>query len=87
MSVRNDEKTNAAGARTLEPVAGRVRTGQPACYRVRRVVEPAPKQPSRLLFLPPVWTRASFWLPLGRFAAVPQRSETPSTDPQDDYAA
>jgi hypothetical protein len=58
----------------------------PTCYRIRRAAGPTPKQPSRLLFLPPVWTRASFWLPLGR-VAVPQTGETPKPDPHDDFAA
>ena len=87
MSERNDEKAKPVGARRLEPMAGRTRGGQPTCYHLRPVVEPAPKQPSRLLYLPPIWTRASFWLPLGRFAAPPQPGETPSTDPHDDCAA
>ena len=55
MSERNDEKATPLGARQLEPMAGRTRGGQPTCYRLCPVVEPAPKQPSRLLFLPPIW--------------------------------
>lgn len=71
---------------TLEPMSGRDQNRMPTCYRIRRVAEPTPKQPSRLLFLPPVWTRASFWLPLGR-VAVPRPGESSRTDPHDDFAA
>jgi hypothetical protein len=73
--------------RMLEPIARDSRLGQPSCYRVRRVEEPSPKQPSRLLFLPPVWTRASFWLPLRAFAPVPRSAEPTDTGPRDDFAA
>lgn len=76
-----------ACVRTLEPLAGRERTGQPLSYRIRRVAEPAPKQPSRLLFLPPVWTRASFWLPLRDVAMPPRPSASSDPGPRDDFAA
>src|SRR5215218_7398943 len=56
--IRGNGKT--LGARTLEPIARDNRFGQPSCYRVGRLAEPAPKHPSRLLILPPVWARASF---------------------------
>jgi hypothetical protein len=76
----------AMKARTLEPMGERDQGKMPTCYRVRRAPEPTPKQGSRLLFMPPVWTRASFWLPLGRVAAPPT-GETPKPDPHDDFAA
>jgi hypothetical protein len=75
-----------AQLRMLEPMGGLDQSRMPTCYRIRRVVEPTPKQPSRLLYLPPVWTRASFWLPLGRVVA-PRMGETPKNDPHDDFAA
>jgi hypothetical protein len=83
--IRGNGKT--LGARTLEPIARDNRFGQPSCYRVGRLAEPAPKHPSRLLFLPPVWARASFWLPLRDLASAPRPVESPGTDPRDDFAA
>jgi hypothetical protein len=82
---RGNDKTPCP--RTLEPIARDSHFGQPSCYRVRRGEESAPKQPSRLLFLPPVWARASFWLPLRPFAPAPRSSEPTGTDPRDDFAA
>ena len=84
------EKPRAAdigSTRVLEPVGEFDHRGMPTSYRVRRVAEPAPKQPSRLLYLPPVWTRASFWLPVGTFLTPPQSAETRRPDPRDDFAA
>jgi hypothetical protein len=86
MGDGNGEGNGLPKVRALEPMGKRDRDKSPTCYRIRRVAEPTPKQPSRLLFLPPVWTRASFWLPLGRVAAPPT-GETPEPDPHDDFAA
>jgi hypothetical protein len=77
----------APGARTLEPIDRDTRFGQPSCYRVGRVAEPASRLPSRLLFLPPVWARASFWLPLRDLASAPRTVEPSGSDPRDDFAA
>lgn len=87
MGEGNRGNGKTPGARTLEPIARDHRFGQPSCYRVRRIEEPAPKPPSRLLFLPPVWARASFWLPLRAFAPAPRSAESSGTDPRDDFAA
>jgi hypothetical protein len=87
MSERNDEKGKRSEARRLEPLAGRAHGGQPMRDRLRPVAEPAPKQPSRLFYLPPIWTRASFWFPLGRAALTLPTPEPSETDTQDDFAA
>src|SRR5690348_646939 len=42
--------------RALEPMGERDQDKTPTCYRIRRVVKPTRKQPSRLLYMPPVWT-------------------------------
>jgi hypothetical protein len=87
MGEGNRGNGGTPGVRTLEPIARDNHFGQPSCYRVRRTVEPAPKQPARLLFLPPVWARASFWLPLRAFEAAPRPAKPSGTDPRDDFAA
>lgn len=87
MNWRDDDEDKVVNEHTLEPMGGRIRIGQPMCFRNRRIAEPNPKPKPRLIFLPPVSTRASFWLPLGRFAVVPQPVEPSGTDPHDDFAA
>lgn len=87
MDQGNRGNGETPGVRMVEPIAGDRRFGQPSCSRVRRVEEPAPKQPSRLLFLPPVWARASFWLPLRDLASASRSVESTDNDPRDDFAA
>jgi hypothetical protein len=79
----DNRKTNAR-VHTLEPIAGSGKGETPTVSRIHRVVESTENPAPRLLFLPPVWTRASFWLPLG---VAPHRGEARVTDPHDDFAA
>jgi hypothetical protein len=79
--------TERAGIRVLEPVGGCDHTGTPTSFRVHRAAEPAPKRPTRLLHLPPIWTRASFWLPVANFVAPAPPTEPRRIDPHDDFAA
>lgn len=86
MAERSRQDVAVMRAHALQPVGRRDEGEMPPCYRVRRPVEPTPKRPSRLVYLPPVRTRAGFWLPLGCVAA-PRSGESPRTDPYDDFAA
>ena len=79
----NHPRGKSGRDRVLEPIGQPDHTGAPTSYRLRRAEEPRPTQPSRLLYLPPVWSRVSFWLPVGLTEPKP----APCPDPHDDYAA
>jgi hypothetical protein len=71
----------------LEPVGTVYRTGAPTTYRVRRPAAPESTRLSRLLFLPPAWARASFWLPVGLAGTAPRGRGDDDPGPRNDFAA